>query len=68
MCGMFGCLIREGNAVTIITDGLKRLEYRGYDSIGVVMIESGELLLRKDAGHLEDVIKRLGIKGWLDRG
>ena len=52
---------RDGNAVTIITDGLKRLEYRGYDSIEVAMIDSDELQIRKDAGHLEDVVKRLGI-------
>jgi glucosamine--fructose-6-phosphate aminotransferase (isomerizing) len=61
LCGIFGCLIREGEAVRLITDGLKRLEYRGYDSIGVAMIDGGELQVRKDAGKLEDVVRELRI-------
>ncbi len=62
MCGIFGCLIREGKAVDLILDGLKRLEYRGYDSIGVAIIDKGELQVRKDKGRLEEVINELRIK------
>ena len=54
-------MIREGEAVKQITDGLKRLEYRGYDSVGVAIIDGGELQVRKDAGKLEDVVSRLRI-------
>ena len=61
MCGIFGCLIREGNAVNLIVEGLKRLEYRGYDSIGVAIIDDGELQVRKDKGRLEEVVRDLGI-------
>ena len=56
MCGIFGCILREGSAVKQITEGLKRLEYRGYDSVGVATIDHGELEIRKDAGKIEDVV------------
>ncbi|MCW4050785.1 MAG: glutamine--fructose-6-phosphate transaminase (isomerizing) [Candidatus Bathyarchaeota archaeon] len=61
MCGIFGTVLKQGKAVELITDGLKRLEYRGYDSIGVAMIDNGELHLRKDMGKLEEVIENLNI-------
>lgn len=57
MCGIFGCIIRNGQAVKLITDGLKRLEYRGYDSIGVATLLDGELQVRKDKGKLEEVVE-----------
>lgn len=61
MCGIFGCVIRDGQAVRLITDGLKRLEYRGYDSIGVATIVDGGLHVRKDKGKLEEVVEGLRI-------
>ncbi|MCK4582913.1 glutamine--fructose-6-phosphate aminotransferase, partial [Candidatus Bathyarchaeota archaeon] len=61
MCGIFGCVIKDGQAVKLITDGLKRLEYRGYDSIGVATIVDGGLHVRKDMGKLEEVVEGLQI-------
>ena len=61
MCGIFGCIIREGEAVKLITDGLKRLEYRGYDSTGVAIIDHGDMEIRKDKGRIEDVVSTLKI-------
>ena len=61
MCGIFGCVLREGKAVTQILDGLKRLEYRGYDSIGVAIIDHGVLNIKKDAGKIQEVTSRLKI-------
>jgi len=57
LCGIFGRIIRDGQAVKLITDGLKRLEYRGYDSIGVATLLDGELHVRKDMGKLEEVVE-----------
>jgi glucosamine--fructose-6-phosphate aminotransferase (isomerizing) len=45
----------------MILDGLSRLEYRGYDSIGVAVINNGVLQIRKDAGKIKDVASRLRI-------
>jgi len=61
LCGIFGCVIKDGQAVRLITDGLKRLEYRGYDSIGVATIVDGGLHVRKDKGKLEEVVEGLRI-------
>jgi len=59
LCGIFGCVLRKGSAVEQIQEGIKRLEYRGYDSVGVAMVDHGVLQVRKDAGKLDDVSKRL---------
>ncbi|MBD3172506.1 glutamine--fructose-6-phosphate transaminase (isomerizing) [Candidatus Bathyarchaeota archaeon] len=61
MCGIFGCIIRDGQAVKLITDGLKRLEYRGYDSTGVAIIDKGQMDIRKDKGRIEKVVSDLNI-------
>jgi glucosamine--fructose-6-phosphate aminotransferase (isomerizing) len=61
MCGIFGVALRKGRVAPMILDGLSRLEYRGYDSIGVAVINNGVLQIRKDAGKIKDVASRLRI-------
>jgi glucosamine--fructose-6-phosphate aminotransferase (isomerizing) len=52
MCGIIG-YVGEQEAAPVIIDGLRRLEYRGYDSVGLaVLSESGELAVRKREGKL----------------
>ena len=57
MCGIFGCALREGNAAPIIHAALKRLEYRGYDSVGEATISDGRLYVKKDRGKIDAVHK-----------
>jgi glucosamine--fructose-6-phosphate aminotransferase (isomerizing) len=57
MCGIFGCALREGNAAPIIHAALKRLEYRGYDSVGEATISDGKLYVKKDRGKIDAVHK-----------
>ncbi len=57
MCGIFGCALREGNAAPAIHAGLKRLEYRGYDSVGEITVFNGKLFLKKDRGKIDQVHK-----------
>ncbi len=57
MCGIFGCVLKEGNAAPIIHAALKRLEYRGYDSVGEATIDDGELYIKKDRGMIDEVHK-----------
>ena len=54
MCGIVGYVGRE-NAREIIIDGLKRLEYRGYDSAGIAVVQNGKILLRKHVGEIANL-------------
>ncbi|MGC8997945.1 MAG: glutamine--fructose-6-phosphate transaminase (isomerizing) [Candidatus Bathyarchaeia archaeon] len=57
MCGIFGCVLKEGTAAPIIHQALKRLEYRGYDSVGEATIHNGKLYVKKDSGKIDEVHK-----------
>ena len=61
MCGIFGCVLKEGNAAPVIHASLKRLEYRGYDSVGIATIQDGKIYLKKDQGKIEEVHKLLDL-------
>jgi glutamine---fructose-6-phosphate transaminase (isomerizing) len=52
MCGIVG-YIGPRDAAPIILGGLKRLEYRGYDSAGLAVVENGKIQVRRDAGKLD---------------
>ncbi|MCD6446355.1 glutamine--fructose-6-phosphate transaminase (isomerizing) [Candidatus Bathyarchaeota archaeon] len=55
MCGIFGCVLKGGKAAPIIHQALKRLEYRGYDSVGEATLYNGELYIKKDQGKIDEV-------------
>jgi len=55
MCGIFGSILKNGNVAPVIHAGLKRLEYRGYDSVGEATVHDGQLHIKKDAGKIDDV-------------
>src|SRR5919107_4291063 len=59
MCGIVGIVGNEEVARRLF-DGLKRLEYRGYDSAGICTIEQGELARRRAEGKLDNLARELG--------
>ncbi|MEM2955066.1 MAG: glutamine--fructose-6-phosphate transaminase (isomerizing) [Candidatus Nanoarchaeia archaeon] len=60
MCGIFGFL-GETRAASILLQGLKRLEYRGYDSAGIATVAS-ELHVKKDVGKIDEIHKKLNLE------
>jgi glucosamine--fructose-6-phosphate aminotransferase (isomerizing) len=56
MCGIVGYLGRE-NAVPFLLEGLKRLEYRGYDSAGIAVMQGGKVEIRRSVGKLANLDK-----------
>ena len=70
MCGIVGYVGRDRRAISVLIEGLRRLEYRGYDSAGIAILHDGDLALRRAVGKLsalQEMIKderfpgRLGI-------
>jgi glucosamine--fructose-6-phosphate aminotransferase (isomerizing) len=57
MCGIIGYCGKKP-AVPVVLEALKRLEYRGYDSAGVASLCDGRLLIKKDAGKVDEVIQK----------
>jgi glucosamine--fructose-6-phosphate aminotransferase (isomerizing) len=62
MCGIIGYCGKKP-AVPIALEALKRLEYRGYDSAGIASLYDGKLLIRKDAGKIDEVIQKQNLAG-----
>jgi glutamine---fructose-6-phosphate transaminase (isomerizing) len=61
MCGIVGYVGRE-QAAPILLDGLRRLEYRGYDSAGVAIVNGDQLETRKCAGRIASLAKLISKK------
>ncbi len=67
MCGIVGA-IAERNVTPILMEGLRRLEYRGYDSAGIALEDGGTLQRVRREGklrHLEDALAESPLKGFL---
>src|SRR5512136_1352839 len=65
MCGIVG-YIGQRETARILIDGLKRLEYRGYDSAGIAVFHKGKIEIRRKVGKLaklEEVIEKEAFDG-----
>ena len=55
MCGIVGYIGSQRAAMDVILDGLRRLEYRGYDSAGIAVFERGSICVRRTLGKLSNL-------------
>ena len=58
MCGIVGA-IAERNVVPILMEGLRRLEYRGYDSAGIAVVEDGAIRRLRRMGKVHNLQEAL---------
>ena len=58
MCGIVG-ILAERPVAGLVLDGLRRLEYRGYDSAGIATLSNGRILFRRAEGKLEKLAQKL---------
>jgi glutamine---fructose-6-phosphate transaminase (isomerizing) len=61
VCGIVGVVQERGEVAPFLHQALKRLEYRGYDSVGLTTIYEGKLHTKKDKGKIDEVHKRLNL-------
>ncbi|MFQ5627533.1 MAG: glutamine--fructose-6-phosphate transaminase (isomerizing), partial [bacterium] len=63
MCGIIG-YVGQKSIIPVLINGLKRLEYRGYDSAGVAVIDNGAIYLRKQPGKISELESVLTHEGF----
>jgi glucosamine--fructose-6-phosphate aminotransferase (isomerizing) len=62
MCGIIAC-VNDGVVAPLLVQGLRRVEYRGYDSAGIATIESGNLRVRKGTGKILEIEAKHHLSG-----
>lgn len=62
MCGIVGYIGKGKNALNVLIDGLKHLEYRGYDSAGVAYIKDNKVFIEKETGRIKNLEKKLNFE------
>ena len=67
MCGIVG-YIGSKRAEPLLMQGLQRLEYRGYDSVGIAVVDGGELVVRKQKGKVGGLASALNAAGGVSGG
>lgn len=61
MCGIVGCVLKNKKAAPILLESISKLEYRGYDSIGIATASDDKINLKKGAGKIAEVDAKLNL-------
>lgn len=59
MCGIIGYVGKKNNGIDVVIDGLKHLEYRGYDSAGLAYITNNKINIIKEVGRISNLESKL---------
>ena len=59
MCGIIGCVAKDKDVTPVLIEGLKRVEYRGYDSAGIAVVSDGDLSVRRVEGKMDGLVALL---------
>ncbi len=60
MCGIVGCILKDREAAPILLECVKKLEYRGYDSVGIAT-SADEMIIKKGQGKIDEVHEKLHL-------
>lgn len=62
MCGIVGCVLKNRKAAMILLDCISKLEYRGYDSVGIATVDPNGIHLKKDSGKIKEVNDKINFE------
>ena len=68
MCGIVGYIGKKKNALEVLIEGLKHLEYRGYDSAGVAYIKNDKVFIEKATGRIKNLEKKINYTDMANLG
>ena len=61
MCGIVGYIGKKEKTLSVLIEGLKKLEYRGYDSAGIAYIKNNKLVINKEKGRIDNLEKTINF-------
>ena len=67
MCSIIGYNGKLVSAAPLLVESLKKMEYRGYDSVGIATINDGKILVSKGVGKVAEVDKEMDSINYLDK-
>lgn len=61
MCGIVGCILKDKKAAPVLLDCIEKLEYRGYDSVGMATLDQRGIHIKKDSGKIKKVDEKINF-------
>lgn len=61
MCGIVGCILNNKKAAPVLLKCISKLEYRGYDSVGIATVDNNKIHLKKGPGKIKEVDEKIHL-------
>ncbi|KZX16079.1 glutamine--fructose-6-phosphate aminotransferase [Methanobrevibacter cuticularis] len=65
MCGIVGCILKNKKAAPVLLDCITKLEYRGYDSVGIATLDDNGIHVKKGSGQIKEVDEKIDLSNML---